>query len=132
MAAGIATLQQINETDYLKRLTSAGQLLRKGLDAQARTHGFALRQTGPAQMPQILFHDDPDFRIGYAWTAECLKHGAYFHPFHNMFLSAAHTPADIDRALEASDRAFEFVRRKRDTLAPPEQLAHFFEMLAHA
>lgn len=132
MAAGIATLQQINETDYLERLTSAGQLLRKGLDAQARTHGFALRQTGPAQMPQILFHDDPDFRIGYAWTAECLKHGAYFHPFHNMFLSAAHTPADIDRALEASDRAFEFVRRKRDTLEPPEQLAHFFEMLAHA
>lgn len=122
MAAGLATLQQIRDTDYLERMQTAGTLLRDGLHAQAAAHGFALRQTGPVQMPQILFEDDPDFRVGYAWTAECLRHGAYFHPYHNMFLSAAHTPADIARALQASDRAFEAVRSRRDALQPAPQL----------
>ena len=31
-----------------------------------------------------------------------LKAGAYFHPRHNMFICAAHTPALIDRGLEAA------------------------------
>jgi glutamate-1-semialdehyde 2,1-aminomutase len=130
MAAGIATLRQIRDTDYLERMKTAGALLREGLDAQAAAHGFALRQTGPVQMPQIFFEDDPDFRLGYAWTAECLKHGAYFHPYHNMFLSAAHTPADIARALQASDRAFETVRRTRDALRPAPQLQGVLHALA--
>ncbi|MFH0132398.1 aminotransferase class III-fold pyridoxal phosphate-dependent enzyme [Variovorax sp. VaC1] len=132
MAAGIETLRQIRDTDYLERLQSAGQALREGLARQAATHGFALRQSGPAQMPQIFFDEDPDFRIGYAWTAECLKHGAYFHPYHNMFLSAAHTPADIARALEATDQAFEAVRRRRDALQPAPQIRPVLDLLARA
>ena len=35
-----------------------------------------------------------------------LRHGAFFHPQHNMFLSAAHGPADIDAALEAAAHGF--------------------------
>jgi len=132
MAAGVATLKQIADTDYLERLQSAGQALRDGLDARARAHGFALRQSGPAAMPQILFEDDPDFRLGYAWTAECLRQGAYFHPYHNMFLSAAHTAADIEEALGAADRAFEAVRRQRAALRPAPQIAGIVQMLAHA
>ena len=34
------------------------------------------------------------------------RNGAYFHPWHNWFLSAAHTDADIDEALAATDPAF--------------------------
>ncbi|MFT4100747.1 MAG: aminotransferase class III-fold pyridoxal phosphate-dependent enzyme [Burkholderiaceae bacterium] len=129
MAAGVETLRQIAQTDYLERLQAAGRSLREGLAARAAAHGFALRQTGPAQMPQILFEDDPDFRVGYAWAAECLKHGAFFHPYHNMFLSAAHGPQDIAQALQAADRAFETVRRVRGTLGPVPQLAPMIEPL---
>ncbi len=132
MAAAIETLRQIRETDYLERMQAAGQQLRDGLAQQAATHGFALRQTGPVTMPQILFEDDRDFRIGYAWTAQCLQHGAYFHPYHNMFLSAAHTSADIARALAATDQAFENVRRRRDSLKPAPQLAPIVAKLAQA
>ncbi len=28
---------------------------------------------------------------------------AYFHPFHNLFIGAAMTEADIDRTLETAD-----------------------------
>jgi glutamate-1-semialdehyde 2,1-aminomutase len=132
MAAGLATLRRIKETDYLERMIATGERLRSGLEERARAHGFSLRQTGPAQMPQILFDEDPDFRIGYAWVVECLKRGAYFHPYHNMFISAAHTGADIDAALEAADLAFEAVRRKRGDIQPVAQLAPLFKALAHA
>jgi len=36
-----------------------------------------------------------------------LRRGVYLHPRHNMFLSTAHTEADIDFALEATKAAFD-------------------------
>jgi len=40
-----------------------------------------------------------------------LQHGANFHPKHNMFLSGAHTAADIDVALDAAEAGFSTVAR---------------------
>lgn len=116
MAAAIETLRQIRETDYLERLTASGQRLRDGLQQQAAQYGFTLRQTGPVQMPQIFFEEDADYRLGYGWVTAALKGGAYFHPYHNMFLSSAHTLDDIGRVLEITDEAFADIKRRRDTL----------------
>lgn len=69
-------------------------------------------------MPQILFEDDPDFRIGYAFAAECVKRGVYVHPYHNMFLSSAHGPEDVALTLEAMDWALSAVRARRSDLQP--------------
>jgi len=129
MAAAVETLRHVRESDYLERIQAAGAQLRQGLDARAAACGFALRQSGPVQMPQIFFADDPDFRLGYAWVAECLKHGALFHPWHNMFLSAAHTGDAIVQALQAAERAFETLRRTRDQLRPPPQIAAIVDKL---
>jgi hypothetical protein len=63
-------------------------------------HGIAIRQSGPAQMPLMLFDADPEFRKGRVFCSAALRHGAFFHPQHNMFLSAAHGPDDIAAALE--------------------------------
>jgi glutamate-1-semialdehyde 2,1-aminomutase len=35
--------------------------------------------------------------------------GAYAHPAHNWFVSAAHTDEDVARTLEATEKAFESV-----------------------
>lgn len=119
MAAAVETLRLIRETDYLERLIASGEQLRAGLGAQAKAAGFALRQTGPAQMPQMLFAEDPDFRLGFGWTERCIEHGVYLHPFHNMFVSAAHTPEVIAETLERTGRAFDDLKRDRATLAAP-------------
>jgi glutamate-1-semialdehyde 2,1-aminomutase len=118
MAAAIETLKHIRESDYLERTIETGRMLRDGLQQQAASHGFALKQSGPVQMPQILFEDDPDFRVGYAWVTEALKRGAYFHPYHNMFLSAAHTLDDIKKVLGITDDAFAAVKQRRAKLEP--------------
>jgi glutamate-1-semialdehyde 2,1-aminomutase len=118
MAAALETLRILRETDYLEHMVRLGTRLREGLDTAAAAHGFTLRQTGPVQMPQILFADDPDFRIGFGWATEMLREGVYVHPWHNMFLCAAMTDADIDFALEAADRALGRLAVTRASLEP--------------
>ncbi|SDD47094.1 aminotransferase class III-fold pyridoxal phosphate-dependent enzyme [Belnapia rosea] len=106
MAAAVATLRVAMRDAVPERLAHLGGLLRDGLAAGARRHGLALRQTGPAQMPMVLFADDPGARRGEVFCAAALQRGVYFHPRHNMFLSAAHTEADIALALEAAEHGF--------------------------
>ena len=109
MAAALATLAELRRVDGPAHMQAMGQRLRDGLDALASRHRVGIRQTGPVQMPTVLFDDDPDWRRGFAFCAEALRHGAYFHPKHNMFLSCAHTEADIDQALRAADAGFRAV-----------------------
>jgi glutamate-1-semialdehyde 2,1-aminomutase len=87
-----------------------GLRLREGLASLANQNGIAIRQSGPPQMPLMLFDADPDVKKGRAFCSAALRHGAFFHPVHNMFLSAAHQAKDIDAALEAASFGFKAVR----------------------
>jgi glutamate-1-semialdehyde 2,1-aminomutase len=118
MAAAIETLRILRESDYLERTIALGERLRAGLDRVAGEHGFTLRQTGPVQMPQILFTDDPDFRVGFAFAEAMLERAVYVHPWHNMFLCAAMCEADIDFAIEAAAGALAQVRANLAALQP--------------
>lgn len=124
MAAAVETLRILRETDYLEHTVALGERLRTGLDAAAARHGFSLRQTGPVQMPQVLFDGDPDMRIGFGWATAMLERGIYVHPWHNMFLCAAMTVDDIDAALAAADEAFAATRAGVDALKPHPIVAH--------
>jgi len=105
MAAAVATIGKMRATDGIGRMKAAGQRLRQGLDRQARAHRLPLVQSGPVQMPVMLFDNDPERKIGWTFCTEALKRGVYMHATHTMFLSAAHSEADIDRALEATEEA---------------------------
>ncbi|HEV3037477.1 MAG TPA: aminotransferase class III-fold pyridoxal phosphate-dependent enzyme [Candidatus Angelobacter sp.] len=111
MAAALATLETLEKTGAIEHMACMGQRLRDGLAEQAAAHGVGVKQTGPPQMPLVLFEDDLEYKKGSCFTAEALRRGVYLHPKHNMFLSAAHTEADIDAALKATDAAFAVVAR---------------------
>jgi glutamate-1-semialdehyde 2,1-aminomutase len=113
MAAAVATLRELRRIGGPERMRVLGQRLRDGLESLAARHGVAIRQSGPVQMPTLLFDNDPDWARGFAFCAEALRHGAYFHPKHNMFLSCAHTEADIDAALMAAEAGFQAVIARR-------------------
>ncbi|MEL6828738.1 MAG: aminotransferase class III-fold pyridoxal phosphate-dependent enzyme, partial [Pseudomonadota bacterium] len=118
MAAAIETLRILRETDYLEHTIGLGERLRSGLQNASAEAGFVFRQTGPVQMPLFLFDDDPDFRIGFAWSEGMLKRGVYVHPWHNMFLCAAMTEADIDFTLDAAREAFAEIKGNITSLQP--------------
>lgn len=106
MAAANATLDILERIDGPKIMHAMGTRLREGIAAQAKEFGIGVRQSGPPQMPTILFDNDADCAKGERFTQEVLKHGVFMHPKHNMFLSTAHTAQDIDFTLEATRKGF--------------------------
>jgi glutamate-1-semialdehyde 2,1-aminomutase len=112
MAAAIATIRKLRDTDGIGRMRRMGERFRQGIARQAAAHGVRLHQSGPPQMPVILFDDDGERKKGWLFCSEALKRGVYLHAVHTMFLSAAHTEADIDQALAATDEALREVARR--------------------
>jgi hypothetical protein len=72
----------------------------------ALAHGVKPRQSGPPQVPLILFDDDPRYEKGIAFCAAALQRGMYLHPRHNMFRCLAHGENEVDRTLEATEGEF--------------------------
>jgi glutamate-1-semialdehyde 2,1-aminomutase len=107
LAAAVETLDLLAEVDAPALMERTGGLFRAGLAEQAARYGHAIRQSGPPQMPTVMFEDDPNRDKGKAFCVHALHHGVYLHPWHNMFLSTAHTEADIEQALAATAQAFE-------------------------
>jgi glutamate-1-semialdehyde 2,1-aminomutase len=105
MAAAMATLAVLQDGGF-EAMTRAGRKLRDGLQAQAEAHGFSLVQTGPVTMPFLRFEDDADMAIVNRFTDAAIRRGVLLHPWHNMFVSAAHSDDDIAAALERTDDAF--------------------------
>ena len=106
MAAAIETLDVLRELNGPRLMGHLGQQLRDGLYEQAQRHGHGIIQSGPPQMPTLMFEDDPKAEKGIAFCGLTAKEGVYLHPWHNMFLSTAHTEDDIGQTLEATDEAF--------------------------
>jgi glutamate-1-semialdehyde 2,1-aminomutase len=111
MAAALATLDVLEAENGPEHMRRMGLRLRDGIAEQARRYNLGVRQSGPPQMPTILFEDDADGAKGARFVQEALHRGVYLHPKHNMFLSLAHTAADIDAALSVTDEAFKIVAR---------------------
>ena len=105
MAASLKTLSIIEERDVVEHISSLGEKLRSGVGQIANSVGVEISQSGPVQMPLILFKDDKDFLKGSKFVQYLLSKGIYFHPWHNMFLSLAHTAEDVSMTLDAVEFA---------------------------
>ena len=105
MAASLKTLSIMEERDVVAHISGLGNKLRSGIDQIASNYGVDISQSGPSQMPMVLFKNDKDFAKGSKFVQYLLNKGVYFHPWHNMFLSFAHTAQDVDIALDAVEYA---------------------------
>jgi glutamate-1-semialdehyde 2,1-aminomutase len=110
MAAGIATIGALADEGAIEAMERAGSLLRDGIRAQAKGRGLDVNYTGPVQMPYLTFAGDENYALGKLFAAEAIKRGAYIHPRHNWFVSAAMTDDDIAHVLAATDEAFAVVK----------------------
>ncbi|MEM9621432.1 MAG: aminotransferase class III-fold pyridoxal phosphate-dependent enzyme [Pseudomonadota bacterium] len=132
MAASLETLSLIRDTDYLERTVTLGDKLRDGLSEVCNTYSLPVSQTGPSQMPLILFNDEHgkrDPRLTYAFADGMIRGGVHFHPFHNMFINAAMTDQDIDQIVGVA----EGVAKSLCKQGPPELdpgIDAFFKMAA--
>jgi len=111
MAAAIATIGALKDEDAVQAMRQAGEALRDGILAQARAWDLAVNYTGPPVMPYLTFPGDQNHELAGVFAAQALRGGAYVHPRHNWFVSAAMTGDDLALALDATDQAFAAVRK---------------------
>jgi glutamate-1-semialdehyde 2,1-aminomutase len=110
MAAALTCLQTLQSQDIPSKLRRSGERLTQGLVAAGHRHGFALLASGPPAVPFVSFVDDPSLRRQQRFCAEVTRRGAFLHPHHNWFMSAAHTDEDIDATLAMADQALAQMR----------------------
>jgi glutamate-1-semialdehyde 2,1-aminomutase len=111
MAAAIATIKALKEENAIEAMHRMGSQLRDGILDQARSWDLAVSYTGPPVMPYLTFAGDQDHELAGVFAAQALRGGAYLHPRHNWFVSAAMTGDDLALVLEATDQAFAAVRK---------------------
>jgi glutamate-1-semialdehyde 2,1-aminomutase len=112
MAAAVATIGALRTENAIEAMDRAGAQLRSGVLAQAEARGLDIRYTGPAAMPYLSFTGDREHDMGRVFAAAAVRAGAYVHPRHNWFISAAMSEADLAKALAATDAAFAAVESR--------------------
>ncbi|TMV76412.1 aminotransferase class III-fold pyridoxal phosphate-dependent enzyme, partial [Thioclava sp. BHET1] len=123
MASALETLRIVRDTDYLEHMQKIGKIFCDGLEAQGKAAGFDVTLSGPTTMPILMFGEDPDFRLAYAFCKEAMERGTYLSPFHNMFMNAAMTEADMAEVLTATGEAFDVLKATRGAIQKPAGLA---------
>jgi len=113
-AAGIATLSILRDESPYERLEQLGNQLAAGLAAAAESAGLAYQVTSVGSMMTLFFNPEPvtdwntasrcdtDLFGRYFWGL--IERGVYMpcSQYEALFVSAAHTPSDIERTITAA------------------------------
>jgi glutamate-1-semialdehyde 2,1-aminomutase len=122
VAAGLATLKQIQVEGFYEGLATIVRALTDGLAAAARRKGVPFSVQAIGSMFGLYFREEPPTTYGEVLACDreafnrffhrMLGEGVYLAPsaFEAGFVSAAHGPAEIERTLEAAERAFDALR----------------------
>jgi glutamate-1-semialdehyde 2,1-aminomutase len=119
-AAGVATLTELRKPGTYDRLRQVGTALRDGLAAAVKRHGIAAQVTGEPPVFDVMFTDRAivDYRATLTadraklaiFNEHCLR-GGIVKGGQKIYVSLAHSDADVARTLEVFDRALAAVAR---------------------
>lgn len=117
MTAGLSTLENLTEASY-QQLNERLNQLKQGFLEKKEQYNIPLQVNIAGSMIGIYFSDTPVYNYE---TAKNSRHDLFNHyyqsmlkegillppsPYEGVFLSTAHTKADIDRTIEAIDVSF--------------------------
>lgn len=118
MAAGIATLEELEKPGLFESTAAAMERLSAGLGEIARERGVPVYQTRIGSMGCLFFHEGPVRNYAEATASDTaryakffrgmLERGVYLAPsqYEACFTSVAHGEAELDRTLDAARAAF--------------------------
>lgn len=123
MTSGYETLSQLTPESY-EYFNELGDILEEGLKKVAKKHNVPLTVNRAGSMIGYFLNEGPvsnfaqanqsDLKLFSEMYREMAKEGVFLPPsqFEGTFLSTAHTKEDIERTIEAFDKAFERVTNK--------------------
>jgi glutamate-1-semialdehyde 2,1-aminomutase len=123
MIAGLTTLDLISAPQFHERLNAVTADLTRRLAESARRAGVALATNQVGGMFGFFFTSEPNVdRFSKVMACDVERFKRFFHgmlaegiylapsAFEAGFVSAAHTPADIDATIAAANRVFDQIR----------------------
>ena len=123
MTAGLWSIDRLTPKLY-ENLASLGKRLAAGLADAAREHGVALQVNAFGSLVTPFFTTHPVRNFASAMTADTEKYGKFFRgmlargvypppsQFEAWFLSAAHTPKDVDKTIRAARDAMRSLKSR--------------------
>jgi glutamate-1-semialdehyde 2,1-aminomutase len=123
-AAANATLDLLAKKDCYRKLESSAATLEAGLRDAAKEAGIAVTINRVGSIMSCFFSDRPvrnfadvrstDIKCFKRFFAEMLKRGIYLAPsaYEAMFISLAHTKADIKNTIEAAKQSLNKIKDK--------------------
>jgi glutamate-1-semialdehyde 2,1-aminomutase len=123
MAAGIATLTQLQKKGFYEKLEKQSSRLCTGLAAAAGRSGIPVQVDHVGSMLGMFFCADPVRNIGEAKKSDLAlfskfyqgmrREGVYIAPsqFEALFLSSAHTSGHVDRTVQAAEKVLKQLRK---------------------
>ena len=120
-AAGIAALGELRRPGVYPRLHAIGERMRTGIALRAERLGIPVQVLADGPIAQVFFVDPhaeltseralriADGKKGTRFAFECLRRGIFTFPNSKLYLSLAHTDADIDWTLDAMEEALRAV-----------------------
>jgi len=117
MAAGIATLRVLREQDPYRELARNMAVFANGIGQAAREAGIPVTVNVMGSMATVFFTRGPVRGLADVEAADTALYARFFHamldrgvylapsPYEALFVSTAHTPDIIDRALAAAHEA---------------------------
>jgi len=123
MAAGLATIKELEKPGFYERIDGYGERIRSGLREIAADVGISTQVSGIASIFSVHFSKHPvrnirdiartDKETEAAFYMGLVANGIYCPPFHLGFTSGAHTGADIERILEAAEMVLREIKKHR-------------------
>ena len=117
MAAGLAALEELQSGGIYARLAELAEQLAAGFRLAAKRAGIAVQLNSCGSMFCAYFTERPVHNLADAMHSDRARFAKYFHrmlaqgiyqapsQFEAGFLSAAHTPEDVDKTVAAAAAA---------------------------
>ena len=118
MAAGIASLKLLLDSNPYENLNSLGKQLAEGVKAIAQERSIPLQVPQVGSMYSLFFSEEPVLNFEQALASDrelfnklfqsCLENGVYLPPsaYETCFISTAHQTVDITFTLDQFQKAF--------------------------
>ncbi len=115
LAAGLATIECLEQDDTLERLMTKTHTLRKELEKVYKAKGIPMQTIGSGSIFNILLTKEPiqnyrdlkkaDHDLRQKIDYELLKFGIYIKPFNRYSMSVVHDERDMKATIEAHEEA---------------------------
>ncbi|MDO8348150.1 MAG: glutamate-1-semialdehyde 2,1-aminomutase [Rugosibacter sp.] len=123
VAAGLTTLKKVQAAGFYEALADTARRFTEGLCAAAQRHGIPFSAQAVGGMFGLYFAATPPTNYAEVMTMDVVAFNRFFHAmleagvylapsaFEAGFVSAAHTPADIEATLAAADKVFSMLAK---------------------